>query len=130
MLRELRIAPSISEHGSIQLAQQAFSPRGGHLITLLYFKESDLVRADVRTDATLVYTALGHDIDYGTRVLKSEPDDRALFAKWTKLSTEFFKEGKIRPLKVDIMGGLEDIQHALDLLKEGKHRNKMVINVA
>jgi hypothetical protein len=33
-------------------------------------------------------------------------------------------------LKVDVVGGLEDVKQALNLLKEGKHKNKMAINVS
>ena len=36
----------------------------------------------------------------------------------------------VQPLEVDVRGGLEDVQQALVLLKEGKHTNKIVINVA
>lgn len=47
---------TIAEGGSIQLAQQAFSKEGGHLMCTL-FDLKDLPRPEVKTESTLVYTA-------------------------------------------------------------------------
>lgn len=91
----MAFSASIAEKGSIQQAQQAFGPTGGHLVTLL-FDVSKPARTDVKTEPTLVYTALGHDVTFGTTVFPTLPDDRALFVEWAQRSTALFKEKKIK----------------------------------
>jgi len=119
----------IAEKGSYQLAQQAFSPNGGHLIALL-FKLENLPRTDVKTEATLAYTANGEDhafSDSGT--FKTSAEDRALYAKWCVKSTEMFEKGELKPLEIEVLGGLGDVQKGFDLMKSGKHQTKIVYTV-
>jgi len=118
----------ISEHGSIEKVQEAFRSSGGHLVTLL-FDLRNLPRPEVRTEATLAYTVLGEDHGFGKNPnaqFKTSPEDRALYAKWCKISYELFESGKIKPLEVDVQGGLEDVQKGFDLMKSGKHSAKIV----
>ncbi|KZO99168.1 NAD(P)-binding protein [Calocera viscosa TUFC12733] len=119
----------ISEQNTYTAAQQAFCPSGGHLICLLV-PQGDLPRPDVKTEFMLAYTALGRDVEMGGSLVKSVPEHRALHVKWQKLVTGLLKEGKIKPLEVHEMGGLEDVQKGLDLMKNGQHPGKVVYKVA
>lgn len=76
---------SISENGSIALAQRAFRPTGGHLVTILS-DLSGLPRTDVKTEVTLVYSVLGTE----------HPEDRALHTAWCKKSTVLFQQGSVK----------------------------------
>jgi hypothetical protein len=86
---------SIAEGGSIQQAQKAFGPTGGHLITLL-FDLTNLPREDVKTEPALAYTMLGHDVTFGTQVFPSPPEDRAAFVEWAGRLTVLLQEKKIK----------------------------------
>jgi len=119
----------ISEKGSIQLSQLAFSPKGGHLICIL-FDLGQPARSDVKTEATIAYTLLGADAPWGKHLMKTSPEDRALYARWAKLATGLLEGGLIKPLVVVNIGGLEDIQAALDRLKKGQNAEKQVATIA
>jgi len=119
----------ISENDSYLLAQQAFSPRGGHLVCLLVPK-GDLPRPDVKTEFMLAYTALGKDVQMGENHVKSSPEHRALHVKWAKRIPELLKERKIKPLEVHELGGLEDVQKGFEMMKNGEHPGKLVYKVA
>lgn len=87
---------SISEHGSLQLAEKAFRPAGGRLITLL-FDHSNTIRPEVNKEAVMVYTMLGEDHSFGDEIThKSSEEERALWAKWCKNSYELFGSGQIK----------------------------------
>ncbi|KLO04399.1 GroES-like protein [Schizopora paradoxa] len=121
----------ISEKGSVQLSQQAFRPEGGRLILLLPTpSESELPRPDVKTSTTLAYMMLGTPIQWGKITLPAQPEDRACFVRWTKITTELFAKGAIKPLDVHVVGDLDKIQEALDMLQSGKHSTKLVLNVS
>lgn len=81
--------------------------------------------------------------------MKTSPEDRAIYARWAKLATGLFGSGLIKvsvsvlcmrrewflkvnlkPLVVENVGGLEDIQAALDRLKKGQNSEKQVATVA
>lgn len=86
---------SISEKGSVQLAQSSFSPTGGHLICLL-FDMGKPVRSDVKTEAIIGYTMLGVDAPWGKYLVKTTPEDRAIYVRWAKLSTSLFESELIK----------------------------------
>ena len=89
---------SISEHGSVQLAEKAFRPAGGHLIIILFDKRG-LTRPEVNVEATLAYTALGEDHGFGRNPnsqFKTSDEDKATYVKWCRLSYELFGSGKIK----------------------------------
>ena len=119
----------ISEGGTIQQAQLAFRPEGGELCAIL-FDLSNLPRPEVKTQCTLVYTALGQDQVWGPFSFSTTPEDRDMFVKWAALSTELFRDGKVKPMAIDVVGELNDIQKGLDLLQAGKHSTKLVVNIA
>jgi len=120
----------ISEGDSYRLAQRAFRPEGGHLITTLFMLE-DLPRPEVKTEPTMVYTTLGEDVSWGSYFhFKADPSHRQLHAHWAKKITQLLADGKLKPLQVQVFGGLEDVQNGLDLMRANKHEKKLVYNVA
>lgn len=83
----------------------------------LLFDLKDLPRKDVKTESTLAYTANGQDNAFGPAVFKTSPEDRQNQVESMKLATKLFAEGKLRPLDVTDLGGLETIQKGLDMVK-------------
>lgn len=116
---------TISENGSVQLTQQAFGKEGGHLVCLL-FKLGEPARSDVKTESTLAYTALGKDQSFGPAEFKSSPEDRQNHVACAKLATKLFAEGKIKPLDVTDVGGLETVEKGLRMLQNAENKTKLV----
>lgn len=107
---------TIAENGSIQLAQKAFGKNGGHLVCTL-FDLGEPARPDVKTEATLVYTALGTDQSFGPAAFKSSPEDRANQVECAKVFTKLFAEGKLKPLEVTDVGDLETVEKGMKMLQ-------------
>ena len=126
----INIFSSISENGSIQLAQKAFSPKGGHLICIL-FDLGTPARDDVKTEPTIVYSLNGQNVPWpGGISIPTTPKDRPCFARWAKRATDLFAKGDIKPLAVENAGKLEDVGSALDRLMKGENKEKVVITVS
>jgi len=107
----------------------AFGPDGGKLITTLFDLE-DLPRPEVKTIPTLVYTGLGQDHSWGEVKFPSDDTHRDLHARWAKKLTQLVGEGKIKPMEVKVIGGLEDVEKGFDMLRNESHGAKLVVNVA
>lgn len=107
---------TIAEKGSIQLAQQAFGSKGGHLLCIL-FALGEPARKDVKTESTIVYTSLGDDQKFGSASFKTSKEDRANLVESCKLATELFQDGKIKPLEVTDLGDINTVQKGMDMLK-------------
>lgn len=107
---------TISENGSVQLAQEAFSSKGGHLICLL-FKLGEPARDNVKTESTLAYTALGADQSFGPASFKSSAKDRANQVEASKILTKLFANGTLKPLEVTDLGGLETVEKGMKMLQ-------------
>jgi len=121
----------ISEKGSIQTAQQAFRPSGGHLITIL-FDLRNLPRPEVKTESTLTYVVLGEDHGFGKGAhaqFKTSDEERATYVRWLRVGWEIFGKGLVKPLEVEVVGGLDDVQKGFDMMKEGKNKCKIVYKV-
>lgn len=100
----------------MQLAQQAFGKNGGHLVCLL-FDLDELPRKDVKTESTLAYTVLGEDQSFGPAFFPSSKEDRDYAVKYCEFIPKLWEQGKLRPLEVTDLGGIETIQKGLDQLK-------------
>jgi hypothetical protein len=120
---------TIAENGSIQLAQKAFGKEGGHLVCTL-FDLGEPARQDVKTEATLVYTANGQDNAFGSAMFKTTKEDRENQVKCCQLATKLFKEGKLKPLPLQDIGGIETIGQGLEMLKNGTNKAKIVNTIA
>jgi len=122
----------ISENGSVEIVQAAFRPSGGYLITLI--PEFAPERVGVRKEMTLGYTVLGEDQFFTIAglpelVYKTSEEDRATYVKWCRIGSELFKEGFIKPLEVQVLGGLYDVEKGFNLMKTGKHTSKIVFRI-
>lgn len=118
----------IAKGDSTRLAQLAFCPDGGHLITAL-INEENLPRPEVRTDFTFVYTLLGEDQPLYGVVFKSDASHRRLQVYWAGLATELLAGGQLKPLPVTILGGLDSVQKGMDLIRAGQHEGKLAYRV-
>jgi len=118
----------ISEHGSTQTVQEAFRHSGGHLITT-QFDLRNLVRPEVHTEPVHVGLLLGEDQQVGETLYKTSEEERATYVKWLRMSWELFAKELIKPLDIEVLGGLEDVQKGFDLMKEGKNKCKIVYRV-
>lgn len=119
----------ISEKGSVQQAQQCFSSKGGHLVLILPSLK-DLPRDEVKTEATLVYTGNGSDEQIGPAFFPTSAQDRQNAVECSKMVSQLFESGKLRPLQVKDLGGLDKVQEGLDAVKAGTHPCKLVHTVA
>jgi len=107
---------TIAENGSVQLSQKAFGSKGGHLVCTL-FNLGEPAREDVKTESTLVYTALGTDQSFGPASFKTSAEDRANQVECAKIVSKLFAEGKLKPLQVTDVGGLETVEKGMNMLK-------------
>ena len=124
------IFKSVSENGSIQLAQKSFSPNGGHLICI-NFDLGTPARDDVKTETTIASTLHGKGwIKSDKIVVSTYHDERPSFVRWLKIATDLFAKGEVKPLEVEHAGKLEDIGKALEKLMKGENKEKLVLSVA
>lgn len=107
---------TIAENGSVQLSQKAFSSKGGHLVCTL-FDLGEPARQDVKTESTLVYTALGTDQSFGPASFKTSPEDRANQVECAKIVSKLFAEGTLKPLEVTDLGGLDTVEKGMKMLQ-------------
>lgn len=96
-LHTFQILVSISENGTIQQAQRSFGSSGGHLVCIRFIT-GEPARDDVKTESTIIYTALGKDAIgvWPNTTMRTSNEDRALYAKWATLATHLFGEGKLK----------------------------------
>lgn len=120
---------TIAENGSVQLAQKAFGKSGGHLVCTL-FDLGEPARSDVKTESTLVYTALGTDQSFGPAAFKTSPEDRANQVQCAKLFTKLFLEGKLKPPQITDVGGIETLEKGMKMLQNGENKTKLVHTIA
>ncbi|KZT32638.1 GroES-like protein [Sistotremastrum suecicum HHB10207 ss-3] len=118
----------ISQKGTPQLVQQAFRPEGGDLVLVL-FNLDNLPRPEVKTRAMMGYNILGYEAQVGDIFYKAVPEQRAMWVRWCKLCTKLFGDGQLKPLDVEVIGGLDQVQKGFELLRTGNHSKKIVFNV-
>ncbi|KZS97296.1 GroES-like protein [Sistotremastrum niveocremeum HHB9708] len=118
----------ISQKGTPQLVQQAFRPEGGDLVLVL-FDLDNLPRPEVKTRAMMGYNILGYETQVGDIFYKAVPEQRAMWVRWCKLCTKLFGDGQLKPLNVEVIGGLDQVQKGFELLRTGNHSKKIVFNV-
>lgn len=86
------------------------------------FKLGDPARDDVKTESTLVYTALGTDQAFGPASFKTSAEDRANQVECAKIVTKLFAEGTLKPLEVTDVGGLETVEKGMKMLQSELER--------
>ncbi|KZT32640.1 GroES-like protein [Sistotremastrum suecicum HHB10207 ss-3] len=119
----------ISEGGTIQKTQEAFQPSGGKLITTL-FDLSNLPRPEVQTEYVLAPLTLGLPVQFGPIEVPANPDAKAIYVKWCNLLPSLFADGKLLPIDIEILDGLESVAKGMELLKTGKATKKIVFSIA
>lgn len=109
---------TISEGSSPAIAAAAISSKGGKYATILFVKEKDLPRDDVKNATTLAYTALGEEF---APQFPANQADFEFGAKFWEISEELINSGKIKAHPPQVReGGLDAIPQGLQDLKEGK----------
>lgn len=53
-------------------------------------------RPAVKTEAIIAYTLLGADAPWGKYLVKTTPEERAIYVKWAKLATSLFESELIK----------------------------------
>jgi len=70
-------------------------------------------------ESTVLYTALGTDIQLGPFLYKTQSADKEHHLRWLRDGPKLFEENQIKPLKIRIMGGLDNMQNGFELMREG-----------
>lgn len=81
------------------------------------FDLGEPARSDVKTESTLVYTALGTDQSFGPAAFKTSAEDRENQVECAKIVTKLFAEGKLKPLEVTDVGGLDTVEKGMKMLQ-------------
>eukprot|EP01117_Protostelium_nocturnum_P013220 TRINITY_DN4920_c0_g1_i1.p1 TRINITY_DN4920_c0_g1~~TRINITY_DN4920_c0_g1_i1.p1 ORF type:complete len:350 (+),score=115.79 TRINITY_DN4920_c0_g1_i1:63-1112(+) len=118
----------ISDEDSVQKCVESFGKDGGKLCTLMV-QQKDFGRKDVEILYTLLYTAAGKPFDMRGKHFEAKPEDRSFHEKWLTIASRLFESGKIKFLKTENRGGLENVGQAYQDIIDGKNRGiKYVIN--
>ncbi|KAJ5115185.1 Polyketide synthase enoylreductase [Penicillium alfredii] len=120
----------ISLEASAKFCDNALSPAGGDYSALLPIK---IDRENVRDRATLGYTVLGEEFEFGAgSKIPAKPEDQEHAEMFGSIAVPLLAQGKIKvhPPKVG-KDGLKGVLEGLDLLKQDKvSGEKLVYNVA
>ncbi|KAL7943559.1 GroES-like protein [Trichoderma barbatum] len=123
---ELTVAwDCISLEGSAKISAASLSEKGGKLGMLLPV-DPDVIHAinpNVEISSTLAYSIMGQPIyRYGTQ-FAARPEDNEFAKEWRDLSERIFREGKVKPAKIDVNrggSGLEGVLAGLDEMRKEK----------
>jgi NADPH:quinone reductase-like Zn-dependent oxidoreductase len=86
-------------------------------------------RDDVESLYTLGYTIIGEEFTIMGRKFEANSRDFDFAKGFLKLSAELVAEKKIRPHRIEIGGGLDDIASGCKAMKEGKVSGKKIVYV-
>ncbi|KAK4055170.1 Zinc-binding oxidoreductase alcohol dehydrogenase [Microbotryomycetes sp. JL201] len=117
---------TISENGTTLKVAKSFASGKGHIVTLLPVRDEQLsaLKPDIVAEGTLVYSVLGDA--YETPLPSPPPqklaEDKKFIEDWSVKVSKWIADGKFKsnPLWSQ-PGGLDGVQDALDLLKQGKN---------
>lgn len=123
---ELAVAwDCISLENSLKICAGAIADKGGKLGVLLKV-DADTVHAinpKIEVSRTMAYTVLGQEIRKGETVFPASKEDNDFAATWATLAEKLFKEGKVKPPKLDVNrggSGLEGILVGMDELRNDR----------
>jgi len=111
----------ISDEKTVKSASECFGKEGGKLVTLLVVEGKD-VRKDVQISHTLLYTALGREFDMRGKHYPASSEDRAFHERWMDVAADLLAKDKIKTLKTENRGGLENVAGAYQDIIDGKNR--------
>jgi NADPH:quinone reductase-like Zn-dependent oxidoreductase len=121
---------TISESGSPKICEEALSsnsatqtPKYGAILSATTSRE------DVKDSYTLGYTILGEFFQFGPRKFEANKDDFEFAKGFMKLSQKLVEDKKIKPHRVELKGGLDDIIQGCKDMKDGKVSGKKMVYV-
>lgn len=123
---ELTVAwDCISEGESFKIAAGAFSPKGGKLGTLLPVDVEAVhaINPNIEVAVTLAYTIMGQAFERYGSYSPPKPEDNKFAKEWRDLVEPLFREGKVKPVKVEVNrggSGLEGVLVGLDEVRLNK----------
>lgn len=119
---------TISLEASADFCDAALSTDGGDYSNILSAK---VARHNVRSRATLGYTALGEAFEFGSTPIPERPQDKAFAEKFLPVAERLLAEGKIKPHRPTVgTGGLKGVLDGMQRMREGKvSGEKLVYNV-
>jgi NADPH:quinone reductase-like Zn-dependent oxidoreductase len=119
-----------SEGSSPQICADALSsntssqkPKYGAILT------AKAPREDVESLYTLGYTAIGEDFTIMGRKFEAKNEDFEFTKSFLKLSEKLVAEKKIKPHRIEVAGGLDDIASGCQAMKEGKVSGTKIVYV-
>ncbi len=136
---------TISEPSSQKITVEALGPGKGMVVTLLSVNpEAKSLREDVTVQgmyialafatlanspaATLIYTALGRELNYGGSSRPASPEDKEHMAQFLKKVPGMVSAGMIKPNRVKLWeGGLYGINDGLQFMMEGKNSGEKIV---
>jgi NADPH:quinone reductase-like Zn-dependent oxidoreductase len=127
----------IAENGTPEAVAKALSPtKGGHIVTLLPIGDVrpavQSINKKAKIESTIVYTVFQRPLPYKAfdNCGEETPEDKALWEKYLQMIPGYLEKGSIKPNRVKLMGGIEDINTGFKLQQEGKvSAEKLVYNI-
>jgi len=112
----------ISTEQTVTSALTAFGRGGGQLVTLLAFQKAS-PRPEVKVTLTLLYTALGKEVELRGTTFPASPQDRAFHERWERIVGEdLLVNNKIQFMPIEKRQGLESIDGIFKDVIDGKNR--------
>ncbi|KAL4749397.1 hypothetical protein BDW72DRAFT_204760 [Aspergillus terricola var. indicus] len=112
------VLDTISLEPSAKFCDGALSTSGGEYSALLPVAVD---RANVNSRATLAYTAIGEEFQFGDKTVPAKPEDKEFAACFTTLTESLLQKGKIKVHRPKVgKNGLQGVIEGLQLLKEDK----------
>jgi NADPH:quinone reductase-like Zn-dependent oxidoreductase len=69
---------------------------------------------------SLIYTIVGKKFRYITTEFEEKPEDTTFFVEFVPVLEKLVGEGKVKPQRLEVKGGWDDILSGLQEMKEGK----------
>ncbi|KAJ3303846.1 hypothetical protein HDV03_003415 [Kappamyces sp. JEL0829] len=109
----------ISEDSTVPLASQSMT--GGQLVLLLSSSVANPANNPAVTlKPMLLYTTMGKAFTKMGNTVPAIPEDARWGAWWWKECTRLCAEGKLRPPRITVVGGLESFSTGFDRLEKGQ----------
>lgn len=79
---------------------------------------------------TVLYTVTGHDVYMGPFEYKAGPYDREHHTRWLVEGPKLLADGRIRPLKPTVMGGMDQMQEGFTPMAMGQTAGQRLVYVS
>lgn len=119
---------SFSEASSLRLVYECFGPGPSKLISLLPTAPAQLSgRPNVEVIETVLYTVTGQDVWMGPFEYKAGPHDREHHTRWLIEGPKLLADGRVRPLKPTLMGGMDQMQEGFTAMAMGQTAGQRLV---